>query len=39
MGIATALVHSWENGTSDPDGRQREILSDLLGFLPTQFRV
>ena len=39
MGIATALVHSWENGIGEPDGRQREILSDLLGFLPTQFRV
>jgi ribosome-binding protein aMBF1 (putative translation factor) len=30
MGIATAMVHSWENDTSEPDDRQREILSNLL---------
>jgi len=32
MGIATTLVHSWELGTSEPDERQRQILSNLLAF-------
>jgi DNA-binding transcriptional regulator YiaG len=32
MGIATALVHSWENGTCEPDERQRTILGNLLEF-------
>jgi DNA-binding transcriptional regulator YiaG len=32
MGIATALVHSWENGASQPDNRQLEVLANLLGF-------
>jgi hypothetical protein len=32
MGIATALVHSWENGTCEPDERQWQILSNLLAF-------
>jgi ribosome-binding protein aMBF1 (putative translation factor) len=32
MGIATALVHSWENGTCKPDEEQRQILSNLLAF-------
>ena len=31
MGIATALTHSWENGTSQPDSRQLEILANILG--------
>jgi ribosome-binding protein aMBF1 (putative translation factor) len=32
MGIATRLVRSWEDGTSQPDNRQLEILASLLGF-------
>jgi DNA-binding transcriptional regulator YiaG len=32
MGIATALVRSWENGASQPDNRQLEVLANLLGF-------
>jgi DNA-binding transcriptional regulator YiaG len=32
MGIATALVCSWENGTTQPDDRQLEILANLLDF-------
>jgi len=30
MGIATALVHSWENGTCEPNERQRQILKNIL---------
>jgi len=33
MGIATALVRSWENGTSRPDNRQLEVLANLLGLM------
>jgi len=32
MGIATALVRSWENGTSQPDSQQLKVLARLLGF-------
>jgi len=32
MGIATALVRSWENGTSQPDSQQSKTLADILGF-------
>ena len=32
MGIATALVHSWEDNTTQPDNRQLEVLATLLGF-------
>ena len=32
MGIATALVRSWEDGTIQPDNRQLEVLANLLGF-------
>jgi ribosome-binding protein aMBF1 (putative translation factor) len=32
MGIATCLVHSWENGAVQPDNRQLEVLASLLGF-------
>jgi ribosome-binding protein aMBF1 (putative translation factor) len=31
MGIATALVRSWEDGTSQPDNRQLKVLASLLG--------
>jgi ribosome-binding protein aMBF1 (putative translation factor) len=31
MGIATALVRSWENGTSRPNDRQLKVLASLLG--------
>ena len=31
MGIATALVHSWEDGTSQPDSVQMKVLASLLG--------
>jgi ribosome-binding protein aMBF1 (putative translation factor) len=30
MGIATALVHSWEDGTRQPDRRQLKVLENLL---------
>jgi ribosome-binding protein aMBF1 (putative translation factor) len=32
IGVATALVRSWEDGTTQPDKRQLEILADILGF-------
>jgi ribosome-binding protein aMBF1 (putative translation factor) len=32
MGIATALVRSWEDGTSQPDNRQLKVLASLLGY-------
>jgi len=32
MGIATALVRSWEDGTSQPDNQQLKILAEKLGF-------
>jgi ribosome-binding protein aMBF1 (putative translation factor) len=32
MGIATALVRSWEDGTILPDNRQLEVLANLLEF-------
>jgi ribosome-binding protein aMBF1 (putative translation factor) len=32
MGIATALVRSWEDSTAEPDNRQLEVLASLLGF-------
>ena len=32
MGIATALVRSWEDGPIQPDNRQLEVLANLLGF-------
>jgi ribosome-binding protein aMBF1 (putative translation factor) len=31
MGIATALVRSWEDGTSQPDSEQVKVLAELLG--------
>jgi ribosome-binding protein aMBF1 (putative translation factor) len=31
MGIATALVRSWEDGTGQPDNRQLKVLAGLLG--------
>jgi ribosome-binding protein aMBF1 (putative translation factor) len=35
MGIATALIHSWENGTRQPDRQQMKFLAKLLGIPPT----
>jgi ribosome-binding protein aMBF1 (putative translation factor) len=32
MGIVTALVRSWEDGTSQPDNQQLKILARNLGF-------
>jgi ribosome-binding protein aMBF1 (putative translation factor) len=32
MGIARALVRSWEDGTSRPDNRQLKVLASLLGY-------
>jgi ribosome-binding protein aMBF1 (putative translation factor) len=32
MGIATALIRSWEDGTSQPDSQQLKVLARLLGF-------
>jgi len=34
MGIATALVRSWEDGSSQPDKRQLAILANFLGVAP-----
>jgi len=34
MGIATALVQSWEDGTSQPNERQLNVLTDILEFAP-----
>jgi len=31
MGIASALIQSWECGTSEPDDRQRQMLFEVLG--------
>jgi ribosome-binding protein aMBF1 (putative translation factor) len=31
MGIATVLIQSWEDGTSQPNGQQLEVLSSVLG--------
>jgi ribosome-binding protein aMBF1 (putative translation factor) len=31
MGIATALVRSWEDGTSQPNERQLDVLENLFG--------
>jgi ribosome-binding protein aMBF1 (putative translation factor) len=31
MGIATALVRSWEDGKSQPDSQQMKVLASLLG--------
>jgi DNA-binding transcriptional regulator YiaG len=31
MGIATSVVRSWEDGTSQPDDRQLKVLATLLG--------
>jgi hypothetical protein len=33
MGIATALVRSWENGTAQADSQQLEVLANLLGLM------
>jgi ribosome-binding protein aMBF1 (putative translation factor) len=32
MGIATALVRSWEDGTAQADSQQLKVLADILGF-------
>lgn len=32
MGIATALVQSWETGTSQPNGQQMKALTSLFGY-------
>lgn len=37
MGIDTALIHSWEKGTSQPDDRQLEMLAGILRFDPTEY--
>jgi ribosome-binding protein aMBF1 (putative translation factor) len=39
MGIATALVRSWEDGTSRPDNRQLAVLANLLGFDAAFWRI
>ena len=31
MGIAPALVRSWESGDSQPNGQQVNVLASLLG--------
>ena len=37
MGIATSLVCSWESNFQQPDCRQLEILSSVLGFNAKDF--
>jgi ribosome-binding protein aMBF1 (putative translation factor) len=37
MGIASALVCSWEDGTSQPDERQIEILTNFFNLPANQF--
>lgn len=32
MGVVTALIRSWENGTAQADGQQLKVLADILGF-------
>ena len=32
MGIATALIRSWEGGSSQPDDKQLQNLANCLGF-------
>ena len=32
MGTATEMVREWENGTSTPDQKQWQLLSDILSF-------
>jgi DNA-binding transcriptional regulator YiaG len=32
MGIATAIVSSWESGASTPDSQQMTLLATVLGF-------
>jgi ribosome-binding protein aMBF1 (putative translation factor) len=32
MGVATALIRLWEDGTTQPDNRQLKVLADILGF-------
>jgi ribosome-binding protein aMBF1 (putative translation factor) len=32
MGIATALIRSWEDGTTQPDNQQIAVLAKLLEF-------
>jgi hypothetical protein len=34
MGIATALVRSWESGSSQPNDQQLKVLAKILGFDP-----
>jgi ribosome-binding protein aMBF1 (putative translation factor) len=34
MGIATALIRSWENGTSQPDSQQLKVLAKYLDATP-----
>ena len=39
MGIATAWVQSWENGSRQPDIQQLEILSSILEFNAKDFEA
>lgn len=39
MGIATALVRSWENDASQPDGLQLEVLAKIFGLDALPFEV
>jgi hypothetical protein len=32
MGIAAALIRSWEDGTSQPDSVQMKVLASLFGY-------
>jgi DNA-binding transcriptional regulator YiaG len=34
MGIATALVRSWEDGSTQPNEQQMKILAGILNFHP-----
>jgi DNA-binding transcriptional regulator YiaG len=37
MGLATALIRTWENGTSQPDSQQMKLLVNFLGFNPIKY--
>jgi DNA-binding transcriptional regulator YiaG len=38
MGIATAIVSSWESGLNTPDSQQLTLLAAVLGFDAESFR-
>jgi len=39
MGIATALVYSWEGNIQRPDCQQSKVLASVLGFEAKNFET